>query len=456
MSSISTTFNGQLDTQYIQMINSLMEIESQPLIKIQEQRDNYNVRKGVYSDLKSSLDKLQSSTKALMSTDALYSFNPGRKVVTNAANGTTVLTASATSSSAAASYTVHVTSLAKAHRIMSDKQSSMSAALNLSGNIEVGGVSLAVLSSDSLANIASKINNASYETGKEVVANVVDAQLILTSKSTGTGYTVTAKDTTGSVLKTLGVLNNDETTFKNERLASNAVFTINDLPAITRSSNTGLADVINGVTLNFAADAEGKDVTLEVQADGKSETDAINTFMKDFNSTTSYLDAKLATVKQADGTYKRGSLAGDNSLYSLRIDLLRQINTEATNAGTLKSLSQIGITLDTNMKLQVSDSTKLSEALSTNKPNVTKLIDAMMDKVNTMVGRFSGTSGYVATLQKTIDQQVKASDSQITQMTERLNTKQNSLYQQFAEAQAQITDMLYQQQRMSALFSSSS
>lgn len=455
MSSISTNYNGQLDTQYLQMINSLMEIERQPLVKLQEQRDNFNVRKGIYADLKSNLDKLQTSAKALISTDTSYAFTSGRKISVQASEGSTVVTASATSSAAVASYTLHVTSRAKAHSAISDQQASMSTAMNLSGTITVGGVSLNVLTSDSLASLANKINNASYETGNEVVATVVDARLILSAKSTGTGHAVTASDTMGSVLQTLGVLQSDGITFKNESVASDAVFTINDLPEITRSSNTGLADVINGVTINLAADAEGKDATIDIQADSKSEGDAFQTFLNDFNNLTNYLEGKLSTKKQADGTYKRGSLAGDTSLYSLRLDLLRQVNTDVTNDGTFKNLSQVGISLDSSMKLTISDSSKFSEALQTNKANVTRLIDAMMDKINTMVGRFTGTDGYVSTLTKSIEQQVKQTNSQIDQMEERLDAKELSLFNQFAQAQAQITEMLYTQQRLSALYNSS-
>lgn len=454
MTSISTQFNGQLDTQYLQMINSLMEIERQPLMRLQEQRDNYNVRKGIYEDLKGSLEKLQASTKALVSTDAAYSFSTGRKVSIQAGEGSSVVTASASSDAALSSYTIHINSLAKAHQVMSAQQSSMTAALNLAGTITVGGVNLEVLSSDSLANIANKINNATYETGHAVVATVIDARLVISAKNTGEDFSVTASDTAGSVLQTLGVLGNDGSTFLNEIAAANARFTINDLPEITRSSNIGLTDVIHGVTLNFSPDAVGKDATINIQADNKKETDAFDTFIKDFNSLTTYLEAKLSTKKQADGTYKRGSLAGDNSLYSLRLDLLRQLNTNVANDGTYKNLAQIGISIDNSMNLTISNSSDFSKALQTDKANVTKLMDAMMTKINTLLGRFTGTDGYVKTLSKSIEQQVKQTNSQIDQMQSRLDAKKASLYNQFAQAQAQITEMIYTQQRLAALYNS--
>jgi flagellar capping protein FliD len=568
MMSISTDYTGQLDTQYLTMINSLMEIERQPLVKLQEARENLTVRKAIYTDLQGLLTTLQSSTKALISTDASYTFSSGRKVTTLAANGATVLTASASTSATAASYTVNVTTLAKAHRALSDKQTSMSAALNQAGNFLVGGAgtvagttdntvtafsaasnvtsgqnelssgdyyvetqevspdtwqfrlvdasgsavsirdaaapssftdawqaiptgggaydtgrglaltlggdsyiatskdsgaakvtytggrtSVAVLSTDSLANIASKINNSTFASGKEVTATVIDARLVLTAKNTGTDYAISASDSSGSVLQNLGVLQSSGA-FKNASAASNATFTVNSLP-VMRSSNTGLTDVINGVTINFASDAEGKEATLDVLSDSADETKKLNSFISAFNGLTSQLSVKLATVKQADGTYTRGALAGDNSLYSLRLDLLRQINTDASNSGTLKNLSQIGISLDSSMKLQISDASKLSEALTNNKANVTKLMDAMMDAVNTKVGRFNGTTGYVTSLQKTIDSQIKTSNSTIDQMNARLVIKKASLYEQFATAQDQITQMLYTQQRMAALFGGS-
>ena len=51
------------------------------------------------------------------------------------------------------------------------------------------GTTLDIVSEDSLVDIASKINNASYPTGNEVLASIVDNQLILTAKYSGSQFT---------------------------------------------------------------------------------------------------------------------------------------------------------------------------------------------------------------------------------------------------------------------------
>jgi flagellar capping protein FliD len=199
------------------------------------------------------------------------------------------------------------------------------------------GASLDIASTDTLNNIVDKINNASYSVGQGVRASIVDKQLILTSQQSGTAYSVIAS---GDVLKTLGVLN-DLGGFKNQmQAAQDATFSVNDLPVV-RSSNTGLTDVISGVTLNLASDAQGKSATLQINGDTTPQKNVINDFLTKFNSLTNYIGQKAAVTKNADGTYTRGALSSDQAISLFRNDLYRMVGGSISNKGIYRNLNDI-------------------------------------------------------------------------------------------------------------------
>ena len=557
-----------LDASYIQMINDLMTIEKQPLTRLTQERDDVTVRKAIYSDLKGLLDGMQTATKAMISTDTSCTFTPGRTTKVSAATNLTVLTATAENSTAATSYALHVDKLATAHTVKGIKQASMSADLNMTGTISLGGpgevadaalvsgtvdgfsasqklaqgqnelaggdyfvetmndagtwkfrlvdstgnavsisdgtpggsssdwqeipagggsfdtgrgmalefgadsgayqevskdagaaqvsytagrVSIDVTTSDSLVDIAGYINHATFPEGREVVATIIDSQLILSGKNTGADKLISVSDSSGSVMQSLGILNASGG-FTSQNTPQNAEFTVNGM-SIVRSSNTGLTDVIGGVTLNLASDAEGQDATLNILSDTSTEKSSLNGFITNFNNLVSYLTGKLATTKQADGTYKRGSLAGDSSLYGLRLDLTRIMSADAKVSGTLKGLRQLGITMDDNFKLTISDPSKLENELKNNKANVIQLIDTVMNSVNAKVSRFTGKGGYVTSIQSSLDQLTKDKEAAISRMNERLDFKEKTLLAQFTAAQSQIEEMTNTMSRMQALFS---
>jgi len=312
------------------------------------------------------------------------------------------------------------------------------------------GTEITVSSDDSLVDIAYAINNAAYETGDEVIANIVDNQLILSRKSSGTDHNLVVHDQEGSIMANLGILNGSA--FKNIMQApTNAEFSVNGISVI-RSENTNLTDVIQGVTLNLASDAEGKSGTISVKYDPSSEKSTLNTFISRFNSLQSYLSGKIAVVKQSDGTYKRGALSGDSMFMALRMDLIRDVNTAYTNDGEYDRLSDIGISLSDSFSLSITDNTKLEKALSENKQDVTTLVNGVMSKLQARLSRYLGNSGYITTASNALTSQLELTDDQITTKNEYLTKKEESLRTRYAEIQAQLQLMSYQQSQMSTIY----
>ncbi|NUM46862.1 MAG: flagellar filament capping protein FliD, partial [Anaerolineales bacterium] len=292
------------------------------------------------------------------------------------------------------------------------------------------GVGVGIETGDSLLDIATKINAADQPVGRDVAASVVGKQLILTAAHTGTAHTMLYSDGVG-----LGFTSTDLQT------AEDATFSVNGLD-FTRSSNTGLTDVINGVTLNFTADAEGKSATLEVKSDMSTARTAVETFVKQFNDIQTYLQAKTAVSAVNNGqtlTYTRGTLADDYSFANLRSELFSTFMTSSTNSGAYKNLRNIGLSINDNLQATISDSYKLNDALENNLDDVISLLDGMMAKFDTQLERFTGSStGYLNQAMESIDSQISELNDNIASTETRLEEKQTSLISQYGAMQTQL------------------
>ncbi|MCL4559620.1 MAG: flagellar filament capping protein FliD [Chloroflexi bacterium] len=570
-----------LDPTFTSLINSLMEIERQPLTRLTQQRDSVSLQKGIYNDLKKTLDDLQSAARSLKSSDPFCTLSLGNKVnlanvfITATGAATTATVASFTTNSGAVpgAYTLKDVTLAKAHTLASNQQEYADQALNLSGGFILGGAAtrtvsvtgtanatvtgfgtgelaagqtelgsgpyyietrldpasgawqfrlvnedgtaasirmasgtsftsgwqaiptgagaydtgrgltitfgadpsaysanskttgavqavytaqgaaIQVSAGDSLIDIASKINREIFAEGNGVTATVVDNQLILTSKSTGVNHAILVSDTApAAILQTLGIL--DGTGFLHEsQTPSDAQFTLNNM-VIHRSQNANLSNVVSGVTINLAPDAEGKTATLSITSDPTGAKDLVNGLITKFNSLQSYLSDKIAVTKQADGTYKRGALAGDMMFTSLRNDLFNLISGNASNDGTLTNLREVGLTLNDNMQLAVSDATKLENALQSDFANVSALFDKVMSGIDAKLGYYTGSNSYVESAIESSDRETETLNDKITTMNQRLDVRKQALTEQYAQLQTQLLMMQYTQQQMSLIYGS--
>ncbi len=312
------------------------------------------------------------------------------------------------------------------------------------------GASLEIETTDTLEGIASKINNGSYAANQGVRASIVDKQLILTAQQSGTAYSVMAS---GDVLETLGVLT-DLGGFKNQmQAAQNATFNVNGLPVV-RSSNTGLSDVISGVTLNLASDAQGKSATMMISGDTTPQKTAINDFLAKFNALTSYIGQKIAITKNADGSYTRGTLSSDQAISSFRYDMFRMVGGSITNSGYFRNLSDIGITINDSMNAVLSDTSKLEKALISNPNDVKKVLDGLMGSLQSKLNNYVGTKSYVDQAISSADDQTKSMNDMIKSMNTRLDMRQQNLINQFTDAQNQIQSMQYERQTLNSIYGS--
>ncbi len=443
-----------LSATYInQLIQQTLSAQRQPIYALTAQKDQLNVKKAVYSDLKNMLQSLGSIIDDLTSDDDSSVFD--NRTATSSDNS--VVTATAASEATSGTYDIVVDNLAQAQMVRSDQQSSNSESLNLSGTFTLNDVNIEVETDDSLADIAEAINDAEYADGDEVTATIVDNHLVIEAASTGISNQLSASDQTGTVLSTLGVL--DSGSFKTTlQAAEDASFTVNDI-SITRSSNTDLDDVITGVTLNLLSETEGDETAeseLVVAPNSAAVRAKTTAFVNYFNSTISYLTAKTKTTgDQEKQTYSRGILTGETVFSQLKANLViaagQQTTLEPESPGDPTFLSDIGITLGDGMKISL-DTDELNSMLESNFDGVAHLLNGIMNRFEYILEPFTTTNTTSNTLDlytesiKTrvdnIDTRIEGIEAALVKKEDRLITQYSSLYMQNIQFTQQQYGML--------------
>jgi flagellar capping protein FliD len=321
------------------------------------------------------------------------------------------------------------------------------------------GKSVSIVASDTLVNVASKINAVLQPDGRDLIASVVGNTLVFNAAKTGSNHTMIWSYNASSG----GDWGSTPPPTAGEWDAKNALFTVNGL-SFSRSSNTNLTNVISGVTLNLAADAAGRSAKVNVSSNWDSSTSSIESFLTKFNEIQTYLEEKTAITALTTGetvTYTRGALADDNVFSDLRSDLFSSLMSEYDTGKAFNSLRQIGITIDDNLQASISDSSLLENALSTDLDSVKAILDSVMNTVDTQLGRFTGsssetehTAGYLDSASTGLSNEVTDINNSIEDLNERLADREQFLVDQYSEMQSQLYLLSYTQQMMSGMYGS--
>ena len=301
------------------------------------------------------------------------------------------------------------------------------------------GTEVTVETDDTLLEIADKINDADQPAGRAASATIVGTQLVLSAQETGTNHTMIYSDGVG-----LG--------FSDLQAARDASFSVNDI-AFTRSGNS-ISDVINGVTFDLAADAEGKSATLSVDSDLSEARSSVEDFISEFNEVTSYIKSKSSVTKIAEQEYARGPLADASIFSNLRSGLIQDFMSSVSNDGQYQNLREIGLTINDNLQATISDPELFQAALQDNFDDVGHLLDSVMGEIDNRLSRFTGTGSYMNSAIDSLGTQMSELGNDIDNLEERLADKEEHLYNKYAEIQSQLASMQYSQQMWSSISSS--
>ncbi len=428
-------FNGLatgLDTG--SMIEQLVAVE-RSRASVYQQRVADLTRQGtIVNDLTSKLNTLRDRARGLDSAVELRSTKIG---VSDDRHATF-----AVAGAAPGSHSLRVHGLARAQTVSSALFDSAAAGVAGDGSVAIttgtATVNVAWTSSDSLAAIAQRVNDANAGVTASVLFDGSKYRLVATARATGTAAASTFVET-GTPLgwSAPGAITAP---------ATDASFTLDGI-TMTRGKNV-VDDAIEGVsfTLRAAHTATDTDTTVEVNVDRDALRDKVKGLVEAYNAVGSVLDGQL----RYDGTPKgRDTLFGDSTLRRLQGSLTRLV----TDRHGGMTLAEIGATVDRTGKLTF-DQTKFDRAVTANPAAVETLLVAggLSSAFATLAEQHARTGdGTLAVKGKAFDAQLKAYRADITRIEDAATRTGDRLREQFSALERAVSTLRTQGSQLAAI-----
>lgn len=396
MATISSPGLGsQLDVKSI--VSQLVALEKQPLTNLKTQAAVVQTKISAYGEIKSLVSGLSDAIGRLNSlttwnTVSATSSKPDNIAVT-AIGGT-----------AANSFSARVDNLAKAQSFTSSSIAPTGTPIG-EGTLRIQAgtygtppgafvpkpgstsVDITVSATDTLTDIASKINGSTAGLSATVLNDGTGERLLLRSKATGleAGFQLSvltdadggpANDYTGlSRVLSAGVTNNASVT----QYGENAQLTVNGSITVTSSSNT-FSNLVSGVTLTIK---EGTSTGTLAEVNVAPDQSAVKKAIDDFVAAYNKLNDTLTEATKFDaGTRTPGLLQGDSFAIGIQ-NALRGILQSTTAGSAFSRLADVGISQQLGGNLAV-DGSKLTEAFK--KPEDLKNLFRIDNNVNSTDG----------------------------------------------------------------------
>jgi len=394
------------------IVSQLMAVERQPINKLNVKEAGYQTKLSAYGSVKGGVAGFQTAVQGLSSASKFQS-------LTATPSDATVFSASASSIAVAGTYSLEVTSLAQAQKLVATGQASSTNAIGTGASTTVtfdfgtisggtfnsttgkytgsafasNGAGTASITIDSGNNSLQGICDAINAAQAGVTATIINDgsgtpyRLALSSDSNGVSnsmkITVSGDATLSSLLAhdPAGTQNLAQTV-----TAQNADFKVNGV-TVSKTSNT-VSDVIQGVTLTLNKITSSA-ATLTVARDTASVGNSISSFVKAYND----LAAMLKNASAYNAATKQGAiLQGDSTVRSLQSQLRSMLSTPVIGTtGILTTLSDVGVTFQKDGTLALNQ-TKLDSAIASNFSDIASLFAAVGKGTDSLVSFSSATS----------------------------------------------------------------
>jgi len=260
---------------------------------------------------------------------------------------------------------------------------------------------------NTLSDLASAINAAGIGVNASIVNDASGSRLALVSSTTGSAadFTVSSSDPTFTMTRA--------------STAANASLTVDGIP-ISSATNT-VTGAVTGLTLNLTGVTQANNpVTLTVGADTTQISQALSSFVSDYNSALSQVNSQF-TYSTSSGS--QGVLSADSTIRSLQSALEGVVayNSPSTSGstGAIQSLSDLGITMNDDGSLSL-DTSKLTNALA-NPAAVQNFFQG------------SALNGFAQQFSSVVSQFNDPATGAITREVQNLN-------QQYSDLQSQVND----------------
>lgn len=445
MAGISSPGIGSgLDVQKI--VSEQVALESKPLEKLESKKTSLNSEISTWGGIKSQLSALQDASQKLMdlsswNTRALKSSNDD------------AVTGTASKGAATGSYQVTVNSLAKA-------QSARSAAVTAGSTLGEGGLLISIgqwdagnfsssssvipvdiAASDTMADIARKINGAGAGVTASVVTSNGQDQLMMRSASTGASMGFQVETYGDAALNALSYPGDGSSGMTLNQAGTDAQITVDGGMTVTSSSNT-LSNVISGLTLDLKQTGT---TTVDITSDTSVVKKSVDDFVSAFNTAITNL---TTATKYDAGSKTAGPLQGDATAVGLLNTLKNMVMTNGPTGTSFNRLSDVGLEMQRDGTLKV-NSSKLTAALA--KPDELKtFFSASSDTVTEtgMARRFydytfnvNSTDGVLTGRNKALQAAISRNNTDIEKMEARISRTEERLYKTYSALDTKMSTL---------------
>ncbi|MBN1674832.1 MAG: flagellar filament capping protein FliD [Kiritimatiellae bacterium] len=476
------------------IIDQLLELQQKPIDTKNEEKVAIQADIAAWADISTDMSALTDALNVLRGLDAWNG-------VLATSSDTGKLTATATSSAAETVYDIVIDWLADAHSVRSAKASDLSGGADANTDLITAGVLTrddtftigtgatqqtitigrddgGAAVAESLASLRTKINNAAENlpASERMFAVIIDDHLVITREQTGS-QTLQMADSSGTALDDLDIFDtsgDEGSTWENQLVAPRqAQFSANGI-TVNRDANTGLTDVIEGVTLNLLAPAAAADnLTLSVARDTETPKTAILDFMEAYNTVVEKMEGYREVTIDDSNTEEDEPTVGElqddylvrEILYNLRrlageskypaMNALNASYTYGGKTGILDNLLDIGVsTTGQQNRLSLEDEDRLDYLLQNHFDELEQLFRGVW---NPAAGRYengvaldlyaysdatsTSLTGSIARRTATLNDQIDRIDESIEKMLEDIDREEQRYWEMFGAMEDAIAKM---------------
>lgn len=414
------------------IIEAYIDAEAIPSeIRLQNKQDRLETELSGVGQLKLALESFENAVNNLSDAD---DFN---KQITSSTSDSISLSTNGFASNG--SFQVEVNQLAQASKLQSQSFTDSSDTVG-SGTLTFGAgaesFDVTIDASDTLSDIRDKINESGDNFG--VVVNVVntDAGSYLTYATETTGA-----DNALTVSTSDAALDNISTNNTTTQTAQDAIVLI-DGNTVTSDTNS-FQNVVEDVTFTVSEVNTGSPATISISQDEDNGRQLIEDFVQAYNTLVGTMDYLSDP--------ENGDLAFDSSIRSLDSQLTSIVTSAVSGlSGSLTSLSDIGVTLDSSGGLEInpvgigtlpSGSESLTDALENNLNEVGEIFasdDGIATQLLTLLDSYVGTDGTVTERNSALSLEIAGIPAEYEELETRLRDYEDSLRQRFSFLDATV------------------
>ncbi len=437
----AVTFSGLasgLDTS--SLISQLVAAEKVPEQQLQSEQSDLSAKKSIVDNLSTTVASLGSLMGGMtLSSDVQYrTASASDAHVTVAASGDATATA----------HDVRVDQLAKSQVTTSRTFASAGAGVLGDGGLTIQTgtgtpANVTWSATDTLADVASKINDAKAGVSASVLYDGSSYRLVVSADQTGTTNAATFTDSGDSL---------DLSDPANVQVAAQDAKVTIDGIQVTRPTNI-IDDALNGVTITAvsAQAATDPDTTLTVSVDHDAIKSQLGLLVNDYNGIISAINQQLTYTGTTAGT---DTLFGDSTLQQLKSTM----DSIATKSFGGMTMSDLGLTFDKTGVLSLDDTT-LDAKLDAN-PNALNdlfvtggLSQSFVDMSNAYT---EAGDGILTSKSQGFTDESTQLQSQIDQIESNATALQTRLQDQFNALEATMSKLNSQASQVSSILGTSS